>query len=777
MATLVFPGQGAQHKRMGEMLFDEFIDIVDLASSVLGYSIRRLCLEDPDNQLARTQYAQPAIYAVNALYYYQWIKTTDSQPDFVAGHSLGEYNALLAANVFDFETGLKLVQKRGELMGRAAGGAMAAIVGLSSEHVNNILEEHSFQNLTIANHNTPSQSVISGPKEDMIRAGQVFATQEVVQFIPLRVSGAFHSKYMSGFKEEFASFLSSFTYSHPRVPVIANATGRPYQFTEFNETLLSQITSPVRWVDSICYLLSTGETSFEELGPGRTLTGLIKAIRSSPSILQRNSEVAEASISSALGENSSTNPLDSRPINGDLENGLQEKASALPAAITAESLGSAEFRREYNLKFAYTVGGMYRGISSVDLVVRMGRAGMLAFFGTAGLDADVITQSLTEIQRQLPNGEPYGINVVNGHSQEEIIDLLLRHDVRNLEASAFIQITPALVKWRLHGLRREGSGNAISVNRKLMAKVSRPEVAEAFMSPAPKKLVMQLLQQGAVSPETAELSQHVPMADDVCIEADSGGHTDQGVASVLMPSLIRLRDEMMAKHRYARKIRMGAAGGIGTPEATAAAFILGADFVLTGSINQCTVEAGTSNIVKDMLQEINVQDTGYAPAGDMFEMGAKVQVLRRGVFFPSRANKLYALYQHYDSLDAIDEQTKRQIQDKYFHKSFEDVYEDVKAFFPPQEIERAEKNPRVKMALIFRWYFGYSSRIAMQGLEELKVDFQVHCGPSLGAFNQWVKGTQLQDWRSRHVDEIGVKIMSDAADYLQNHYAVFCRNR
>ena len=121
----------------------------------------------------------------------------------------------------------------------------------------------------------------------------------------------------------------------------------------------------------------------------------------------------------------------------------------------------------------------------------------------------------------------------------------------------------------------------------------------------------------------------------------TGGHTDQGVALALMPAMFRLRDDLMARHRYHRKIRVGAAGGIGTPHAAAAAFVMGADFILTGSINQCTVEAGTSDAVKDMLQEINVQDTAYAPAGDMFEIGARVQVLKKGLFFPARANKLH----------------------------------------------------------------------------------------------------------------------------------------
>ncbi len=176
------------------------------------------------------------------------------------------------------------------------------------------------------------------------------------------------------------------------------------------------------------------------------------------------------------------------------------------------------------------------------------------------------------------------------------------------------------------------------------------------------------------------------MADDICVEADSGGHTDRGVAATLLPAIQRQRDAAMAAHAYRKSIRVGCAGGIGTPEAAAAAFVLGADFILTGSINQCTVEAGTSDLVKDLLQEMQVQDTDYAPAGDMFEIGARVQVLKRGLFFPVRANKLYELYRSVDSIEQIDPGTARMIQEKYFQRSLAEVYgtaDAVSATLPP----------------------------------------------------------------------------------------------
>jgi len=246
------------------------------------------------------------------------------------------------------------------------------------------------------------------------------------------------------------------------------------------------------------------------------------------------------------------------------------------------------------------------------------------------------------------------------------------------------------------------------------------------------------------------------------------------VALALLPAMILLRDSLMARYRYEKRIRVGAAGGIGTPHAAAAAFMMGADFILTGSINQCTQEAGTSDAVKDLLQEINVQDTAYAPAGDMFELGAKVQVARRGLFFAARANKLYELYQRHGALEEIDARTRAQIEEKYFKRSFEDVWRETRAYYQtamPQKMHEIESNPKQKMALIFKWYFVHTTRLAMHGVNEQKVDYQIHCGPALGAFNQWVQDTELRVWRNRRVADLGKRIMNGTAELMNARFA------
>ena len=437
--------------------------------------------------------------------------------------------------------------------------------------------------------------------------------------------------------------------------------------------------------------------------------------------------------------------------------------------ILAGDLGNIGFKKQFHLKYAYAAGGMYVGIASRQLVQKMARAGMLSFFGSGGLGLESIEQAILFFKENLKKDEPFGINFLSGPQEEALADLLLKHGIRTIEAAAFITMTPALVKYRVKGLEPDENGNAFPRNR-VIAKISRPEVARQFLSPPPEKVLEQLLEQGHITRRQAGLARTVPMADHLCVEADSGGHTDQGSPYALLPSIQALRDRLAERFQYRNPICIGAAGGIGTPEAAAAAFILGADFILTGSINQCTAEAGTSDLVKSMLQNIDVQDTDYAPAGDLFETGAKVQVMKKGVFFPARANKLYALYRHCDRLEAMDDKTRRQLEQRIFQKTIAEVYEDVRAFHPPETIRMADQTPKLKMALVFRWYFGLSTRAALEGDESRKVDFQIQCGPALGAFNQWVRGTPLEAWQNRHVDEIGIRLMTETARLLNRRF-------
>lgn len=852
MITFVFPGQGSQSKGMGGAIFDDFKELTAQADDILGYSIKKLCVEDPDQHLNLTQYTQPALYTVNAFSYLKKLQEGRSEPDYVAGHSLGEYDALFAAGAFEFATGLELVKKRGELMSRASGGGMAAVVGLYEEQIIEVLTHNNLQNIDLANYNSPTQIVLSGLRKDIEQAKLIFEEVANVQMVVLlKTSAAFHSRYMAEAKKEFEAFVNTFTFLPIKIPVISNVNARPYKQLEMQQNLINQITHPVKWTESIRYLMGTGEMEFEEIGPGNVLTGLVRRIKreAEPLVIEKaeinsNQENKDEVMQSEPGEpanpmiiavvaespgsyeqshlekdqikaepdlsdrieqviarpGAKANPRRAQQINqikADVaarntpvskrttmqrkgKSGNDETAQATSAVgeIMPTALGSSEFKYDYNLKYAYLIGGMYQGISSKEMVVKMGKAGMLGFLGTGNLKLSQIESAIQYIQGELPHGQAYGLNFLHNlddpEAEEKMIDLILTSGVKIIEAAAFFGITAALVRYRAKGLSRDRHGKTI-ISNKIIAKVSRPEVAEAFLSPAPELIITKLLTRNKITPEEAELLKTVPMADDICAEADSGGYTDGGVAFALMPAFIKLRAEMMMKYQYQKQIRVGAAGGIGTPEAAAAAFMLGADFVLTGSINQCTVEAATSDAVKDLLQQINIQDTEYAPAGNLFELGAKVQVLKRGVFFPARANKLYDLYRQYDSISEIDEKTRNQIQEKYFKRSFDRVYDDVKSYCSVQELERAERSPKYKMALIFKWYFRYSLGLALNGSEESKIDYQVHCGPALGAFNQWVKGSRLENWRQRHVDEIAVMLMNETAKLLNQRYNNFLR--
>lgn len=283
MKVFMFPGQGSQAKGMGEPLFERFGKLAEEASEALGYSIRELCVDDPRGELNQTRFTQPALYVVNALSYYAKLEDCGLPPDFVVGHSLGEFNALLAAGCFDFVTGVKLVKKRGELMGRVGNGAMAAITNASRERVEAILAEHALANVGVANCNTPTQIVISGLADEIEKAKPLFQCG-AMRFYPLNTSGAFHSRFMEPAREAFARFLKSFRFADPVLPVISNLSARPYEKRKIADGLAKQITSTVRWSDSIQYLIALAaergeEITFDELGPDDVLTRLVYAIR------------------------------------------------------------------------------------------------------------------------------------------------------------------------------------------------------------------------------------------------------------------------------------------------------------------------------------------------------------------------------------------------------------------------------------------------------------------------------------------------------------------
>jgi trans-AT polyketide synthase, acyltransferase and oxidoreductase domains len=258
----------------------------------------------------------------------------------------------------------------------------------------------------------------------------------------------------------------------------------------------------------------------------------------------------------------------------------------------------------------------------------------------------------------------------------------------------------------------------------------------------------------------------VPVAEDITVEADSGGHTDNRPLTALLPAILALRDEMQRQYGFATPSRIGAAGSIGTPGAVSGAFALGAAYVLTGSINQSARESGLSDEGKKLLASAGIADVIMAPAGDMFELGVKVQVLKRGLFFPMRAAKLYELYRTHESLEEIPPAVMLSLEKDVFKQPVTHIWEETRRYFEtgnPKEVERAEREPKHRMALVFRWYLGLSSHWAINGDSARRLDYQIWCGPAMGAFNAWVAGSFLEPIENRGVSEIGLNLLFGAA--------------
>ena len=194
---------------------------------------------------------------------------------------------------------------------------------------------------------------------------------------------------------------------------------------------------------------------------------------------------------------------------------------------------------------------------------------------------------------------------------------------------------------------------------------------------------------------------------------------------------------------------------------------------LTGSGSQGTVEWGAAESVKERLLGAGIHDMAYAPAGDMFEMGAKVQVLKKRLLVPMRASRLHALYTHYSGLEDIPVQEREKLERSVFRRTFEDIWQECLLYLEKngrgEEAESAKTSPKVRMARVFKWYFSYATDLSFREHTDDPVNRQIHTGPALGAFNQWVAGTGLESWRSRHVDAIALHLLEATSKHLSEH--------
>ena len=470
-------------------------------------------------------------------------------------------------------------------------------------------------------------------------------------------------------------------------------------------------------------------------------------------------------------------------INGGMPEAMLSSDSTIPiigslAALPAANLGDRSFCDDHGIDYAYYTGAMTNGIASVGMVEAVAEGGLLGFFGSGGLDLGEIEKAIDALTQKCSD-KPFGFNLIHSPNEPKLeadtVQLYLDRNIRLVEAAAFLDVTLPLVRYRVSGISRDDGGLVVTPNH-IIAKLSREEVAEKFLSPPPKHFIDELMSLGELSREQAELCSLIPLAQDIVAEADSGGHTDNRPALTLFPTILALRDKKQAAFNFAQPTRVGLGGGISTPWSAAAAYAMGAAFIVTGSVNQACVESGTSDDVRTMLAETRQADVAMAPAADMFEMGVKVQVLKRGTMFAMRAAKLYELYRNYGAIEEIPAVERKKIEKSMLKCSFEASWRKTKSFWKnrdPGEIERAQNNPKHKMALIFRSYLGRAALWARNGDLSRKIDYQIFCGPSMGAFNEWVKDSFLAIPENRNVTTVALNILYGAAflrrcNYIEN---------
>lgn len=290
--AFIFPGQASQYVGMGSDLYTEFPEAKALylkANEILGFDLTKISFEGPEEDLKQTQYTQPAIFVLSVIMF-RLLTEKGVKPKMVAGHSLGEYSALVAAQALDFEAALKVVKLRGKLMQQAGDenpGMMAAIIGLTKPDVDDVCSETSLESyVQAANYNAPNQIVISGTLDGVNKAMALAREKGARKVVPLVTSGAFHSKLMNSARDELKEALEALEIKTPNIPIYVNVTAEPINSpARIQMALFKQVTHPVHWIQSIQNMVGDGADTFYEVGPGLVLVGLLKRNFKSVSII------------------------------------------------------------------------------------------------------------------------------------------------------------------------------------------------------------------------------------------------------------------------------------------------------------------------------------------------------------------------------------------------------------------------------------------------------------------------------------------------------------
>ena len=454
--------------------------------------------------------------------------------------------------------------------------------------------------------------------------------------------------------------------------------------------------------------------------------------------------------------------------------GRWEEQSAAPLTIPPVppgSLGTASFRERHGLRAAYVAGPIAYGVTGPAFVSALARSQLLAFFGTGGLDADSVIAGLTAIAAEAA-GAPAGVALPAHSDDRRLSELVLTQarqlDVRRVLAWATAPPSPELIRFRASGLRRMPDGR-VKVRNRLFVQVNNPESAEPWMRPPPGEILDVLVGRGQITVPEAALARRLAVAEDIIAETPPGNRAERWPLFALLPGLQRSRARISEEEGYGERgviVHIGASGELGDPATVHAAFHLGADFVVTGTINQTAVEAATSLRAKELMAEASAADCRGAPGADRFEVGGRVVVLSRGTRFAQQAEQLYDLYRRYPSLADIPGDEREQVERNVFHRPLGELWDELLTDLRetrPEEVELAVEDPRHQMALIFRWYLDRSARWAVAGTPGRRRDYQIWCGPAMGLFNDWVRGTWLQPLVARRAVSIADALMRGAA--------------
>ncbi|MEN8907794.1 MAG: hypothetical protein ABF289_17730 [Clostridiales bacterium] len=433
--------------------------------------------------------------------------------------------------------------------------------------------------------------------------------------------------------------------------------------------------------------------------------------------------------------------------------------SGIIPKLLPEDLGSSRFLHRFGLKYAYVAGAMYNAISSKEMIIELAKNGYLGIYGTKDVEFDQIENDIVKIKSIIPE-RIFGCNIVHNVIEEQfemkLIKMLLKYKINILEVSSFVNITLPLAYYRIVGIKERIEGGFV-IGNKIMVKVSRVEIAKNFLKPAPEKIIRELINMSLINERQAKIAKEIPMADAITLEDNENNITQS------FSYLVDQRDELYKNSNTKYDVFLGLTGGIGSPVIALNMFNNGADYIVTGTINQCTVESGISDKAKNSLSSCDISDVISLHFNGDFNINKKINVLKKGTLFPMRVNKLYNIYNKYKNLKNVDSSDIDKIESQIFKKSIREILNEVEIYFKKNDPNQLNND---RLYLLIKWYLIISAKLSLEGTSNRELDYQILCSNAMGIFNYWVKGSYLENHQNRYVADIAEHMLKGTA-YLQ----------